>query len=261
VRWTGCFQPQYSETYTLTTLADDGVRLWVNGQLLISAWKTNTTTQTNSASITLKAQQLYNIQMDYFQSTGHAVAQLLWSSPSTAQAVIPQTQLYPYTNPPPAVVLVAPTNGSTYAAAATVSFSAEADALYNPLSYVSFYTNGVFLGAVSNAPYSLTVAGLAAGSYILTASATDGSGLSSTSAPVTFTIVPLYSLFAAGFLANGSFQMQYWAPAGQTYILQTSADLLNWTPLSTNVPTSTPFTWIDAGATNTPVRFYRVVLP
>ena len=40
--------------------------------------------------------------------------------------------------------------------------SAMADALYNPLSYVSFYANGGFLGTVSNAPYALTVTGLAA---------------------------------------------------------------------------------------------------
>jgi hypothetical protein len=188
VRWTGCVQPQYGESYTFTTLAENGVELWVNGQLLISDWTASAGIQTNSAAITLKAQQLYNIQMNYFQSTGNAVAQLLWSSPSTVQALIPQTQLYPYTNPPPAVVLAAPTNGSTYTAAATVSFSAEADALYNPLSYVNFYTNGVLLDTVSNVPYAITTTGLAAGSYTVTATATDGSGLSSTSAPVAFTV-------------------------------------------------------------------------
>jgi subtilisin family serine protease len=37
-RWTGQVQPQYSETYTFYTLADDGVRVWVNGQLLIDRW-------------------------------------------------------------------------------------------------------------------------------------------------------------------------------------------------------------------------------
>jgi mono/diheme cytochrome c family protein len=187
--WQGCVQPQYSESYTFTTLANDGVELWVNGQLLISDWMTNATTQSNSASITLNSQQLYNIQMDYFQSASNAVAQLLWSSPSTAQAVIPQTQLYPYTNPPPSVVLSGPTNGSTYTAAATVSFGAEADAPYNPLSYVSFYTNGDLLGTVSNAPYTFTVTGLAAGNYTVTATAADGSGLTSTSAPASFTVV------------------------------------------------------------------------
>jgi hypothetical protein len=188
VRWTGVIQPQYGETYTLTTIADDGVRLWVNGQLLISAWKTNTTTQTNSAIIALKAQQLYNIQLDYFQSTGNSIAQLLWSSPSTPQALIPQTQLYPYTNPPPAVFLSAPTNGSIFTDAASVSFAAAADAQNNPLSYVSFFTNGVFVGTVSNTPYSLTATGVPSGSYTLTASATDGSGLSTTSAPVSITV-------------------------------------------------------------------------
>jgi hypothetical protein len=196
-RWTGCVQPQYAEIYTFTTVANDGVRLWVNGQLLINAWTTNSSTTTNSASISLVDQQLYNIRMDYFQSTGNAGAQLFWSSPSTAQAIIPQTQLYPYTNPPPAVVLTTPANGSAFTAAASVSLTADADAAYNPLSFVSFYTNGVLFGAVSNVPYALTATGWAAGNYILTATATDGSGLTGTSFPVNITV------FAGSGLAYG----------------------------------------------------------
>ncbi|MGD0412911.1 MAG: chitobiase/beta-hexosaminidase C-terminal domain-containing protein [Verrucomicrobiota bacterium] len=188
VRWTGAVQAQYNESYTFAAIADGGVRLWVNGQLLVDDWTAQAAPATNSGAIALRSQQLYNIQMDYFQNTGSAAAQLLWSSPSTAQAVIPQTQLYPYTNPPPAVVLTAPAGGSTYTAAATVSLSAEADAPYNPLSFVTFYANGVFLGAVSNAPYSLTATGLPAGSYTLAATATDGSGLAGASAPAAITI-------------------------------------------------------------------------
>ncbi len=202
-RWIGSVQPEYDETYMLTAIADDGARLWVNGQLLISAWTTNTTTQTNSASIALNAGQLYNIQLDYFQSAGNAVAQLFWSSPSTTEAVIPQTQLYSHTNPPPAVVLSAPTNGATFTAAASVSFIAEADALYNTLSYVSFYTNGVFLATVSNAPYSFTATGLTAGDYILTATATDAAGLSGASAPVSI-IVAAASGLPYGLATNGA---------------------------------------------------------
>ena len=38
VRWTGSVQPQFNETYTFYTTTDDGVRLWVNGQLLIDEW-------------------------------------------------------------------------------------------------------------------------------------------------------------------------------------------------------------------------------
>ena len=36
-------QPQYSETYTFYSLADDGVRVWVNGQLLIDRWSNQPT--------------------------------------------------------------------------------------------------------------------------------------------------------------------------------------------------------------------------
>ncbi len=38
VRWTGCVQPQLDGTYTFSTTADDGVLLWVNGQLLANGW-------------------------------------------------------------------------------------------------------------------------------------------------------------------------------------------------------------------------------
>ena len=37
-RWTGEIEPRYSETYKLSTISDDGVRLWLNGQLVIDNW-------------------------------------------------------------------------------------------------------------------------------------------------------------------------------------------------------------------------------
>jgi uncharacterized repeat protein (TIGR03806 family) len=195
VRWTGSVQAQYGETYTFKTVADDGVRLWVNGQLLVNDWNTHSSPATNSGSISLNDQQLYNLKLEYFQSTSNAMAQLLWSSPSTAQAIIPQAQLYPYTNPPPVVILSSPTNSATnFTAAASVTLVADADAAYNPVSAVSFYANGSLLGTLSNGMAGafhavLTATGLAAGSYTLTAVAVDGSGLSSTSAPVGITVV------------------------------------------------------------------------
>ena len=41
VRWTGYLKPLYSQTYTFYTTSDDGVRLWVNGELLIDNWSSH----------------------------------------------------------------------------------------------------------------------------------------------------------------------------------------------------------------------------
>jgi hypothetical protein len=128
VRWTGLVQPIFNELYTFYTTTDDGVRLWVNGQLVIDKWVAQSPT-TWSGSLTLQAGQLYSVEMDYFQAQGGALAQLSWSSPSTAQATIPQTQLYPVTTLPP----------------------------------VRFTTAGQF----NNGAFSLSLTGMAGGSYIL----------------------------------------------------------------------------------------------
>jgi uncharacterized repeat protein (TIGR03806 family) len=186
-RWSGSVQPQYDDAYELTVIAAGGVRLWINGSLLINDWTAHPSSVTNRSSITLKAQQFYNVQLDYFQNNGGTI-QLLWKRPSTELAVIPQTQLYPFTNLPPAITTVTPANDASYAASASVTFGVEAGTLHNQIAAVEFFANGKSLGTLNRsiyAPiYAVTATGLSAGSYTLTAVATDGSGLSSTSAPV-----------------------------------------------------------------------------
>lgn len=93
VRWTGQVQAKFTETYTFYTTSDDGVRLWVNNQLLINNWTDHAPTE-NSATIALVANQRYEIRMEYFENGGGAVARLSWSSPSQAKQVIPQACLY-----------------------------------------------------------------------------------------------------------------------------------------------------------------------
>lgn len=107
VRWTGQVQGQFSETHTFYTVSDDGVRLWVNGQLLINNWTNHSATE-NSGSISLTAGQKVDLKMEFFENGGDAVAKLLWSSPSVAKQTIPQSQLYPsgVVAPPPPSSLV-----------------------------------------------------------------------------------------------------------------------------------------------------------
>lgn len=96
---------------------------------------------------------------------------------------------FTYSNPPPAVMLTGPPTNSIYTAAASVTLSADADALYDTITAVSFYANAALVGSVSNTPYAVTATGLSAGSYNLTAVALSSSGLMSTSAPVNISVV------------------------------------------------------------------------
>jgi hypothetical protein len=90
IRYSGKIKPRYSQTYTFTTITDDAVRLWINGQLLI-----NESIGTFSANIALTANQEYDIVMEYVEYFGEARAQLRWSSPSQANEVVPKSRLKP----------------------------------------------------------------------------------------------------------------------------------------------------------------------
>ncbi|MBW7474088.1 S8 family serine peptidase [Paenibacillus oenotherae] len=93
VRWTGKVAPLYTETYTFYTNTDDGVRLWVNGSLLIDHWVDQGATE-YSGTITLNAGQKYDIKMEYYDNIVGAVAQLSWSSSSQSKQIIPSSQLF-----------------------------------------------------------------------------------------------------------------------------------------------------------------------
>ena len=88
-RWTACLEAPFTETYRLVTTSDDGVRLWLDGRLIIDNWTDHGTTD-NSANVDLVAGQFYSIKMEYYENTGGAVAQLSWESDSIPRQIIPQ---------------------------------------------------------------------------------------------------------------------------------------------------------------------------
>ena len=94
VRWTGQILPQYSETTTFYTVSDDGVRLWVNGTLLIDNWTDHGSTE-DSGTIELQAGHAVDLKMEFYENGGDAVAKLLWSSPSLSKGTIPASQMSP----------------------------------------------------------------------------------------------------------------------------------------------------------------------
>jgi len=98
VRWTGQVQPLYSDNYYFYTLADDGIRLWINGSLIIDNWTNQDATEKKSNAIPLDAGKKYDIMIEYYENTGAAVAMLYWSAHNTPKQIVPRSQLYPPAN-------------------------------------------------------------------------------------------------------------------------------------------------------------------
>jgi YD repeat-containing protein len=94
VRWTGTVVPRYTESYTFHTTTDDGVRLWIDGQLVIDRWQDQAPSEEDSDPIALEAGRHYAVRLEYYERGGGALAWLKWSSASQAKEVVPQARLY-----------------------------------------------------------------------------------------------------------------------------------------------------------------------
>jgi Family of unknown function (DUF6288)/PA14 domain/Bacterial Ig-like domain (group 3)/YDG domain/Bacterial Ig domain/HEAT repeats len=84
VRWSGVLLVPETGTYTFSTLNSDGVRLYLNGVPAINQFASQDTNWNDSTPIALTEGQLVDIQMDYYENTGSAVAKLKWTGPSFA---------------------------------------------------------------------------------------------------------------------------------------------------------------------------------
>src|SRR6266516_2909622 len=88
VRWDGLVKARTSETYTFVTRNNDGVRLWVDGKLLIDSWHSSTRA-THAGSIALRGKHLYDIRLEYFDGARTAAIALFWKTPTLGQERIP----------------------------------------------------------------------------------------------------------------------------------------------------------------------------
>ena len=87
----------------------------------------------------------------------------------------------PTLNLPPAVVLGSPITGSSFLTRSIILIEAMASDVDGRVTKVEFYKNGVFIGADTSSPYTLSWSCVSSGSYSLTAKATDDLGATTTS--------------------------------------------------------------------------------
>ena len=80
VRWEGEINPTVSGDYTFATESNDGVRLWVNGELLFDDLNTRSRT-VNRGRVALEAGKPVSVRLDFWHRKGEARCRLLWAPP------------------------------------------------------------------------------------------------------------------------------------------------------------------------------------
>ena len=91
VRWTGKIIPEKSGDYKVAVTADDGARLWLNGQQVIDDWHEHPRT-TDAAMFHFEAGVAVDLRLEYYQGAGQASIDFGWApkglaSPEIEEAV------------------------------------------------------------------------------------------------------------------------------------------------------------------------------
>ncbi|MNM01055.1 Mannan endo-1,4-beta-mannosidase [compost metagenome] len=93
VLWTGRIKAPATGTYTFKLVADDGVRLWIDGKPIIKSWVLQNDI-VRTATVKLKGNTYHAIRVEYFESKGKANIKLLWKVPGGQEEVIPKKALF-----------------------------------------------------------------------------------------------------------------------------------------------------------------------
>jgi hypothetical protein len=86
-RWTGTLTAPVSGPYLLHTSSDDGVRLWLDGKLLIDHWESHGPEYDRAGPLELQAGEPHVLRVEYWQKDVAATLRLLWTTPARLKAV------------------------------------------------------------------------------------------------------------------------------------------------------------------------------
>jgi hypothetical protein len=93
VMWQGYVKADYSETYAFSINSDDGVRLWVDGNIVVDSWVDQWQGQYPNTGTIYLTSGWHTIVVEYFENAGGAAVNLHYSSPSTPNQIVPSDHL------------------------------------------------------------------------------------------------------------------------------------------------------------------------
>ena len=98
IRWTGSVTtPAVSGDYTFHLVSDDGVRLWIDGVLLIDEWHPSSGVE-YTTTLNLAALSRHRLRIEYYEAGGGALVQFFWTVPGAPKVIVPATALSPSTD-------------------------------------------------------------------------------------------------------------------------------------------------------------------
>jgi beta-glucosidase len=103
-RWTGKLVPAVSGKYQFGAIADDGVRIYLDGKLIAADWSDHAPT-TVTGEVNLEAGKTYDLKMEYYEDQVGAVAKLAWQPPA-ASSEAPEVEALKVARQADAVVMV-----------------------------------------------------------------------------------------------------------------------------------------------------------
>jgi hypothetical protein len=89
-RWTGELEVDITDAYTFSVTANNGYRLFLDGQPIIDYWDNPTTNSSYSDPIDLVGGTSHSIRMEYYEGADTATAQLSWAGTVRDEQLIPQ---------------------------------------------------------------------------------------------------------------------------------------------------------------------------
>ena len=103
--WTGFIKADNTEEYQIEALADDGIRIWINDELVVDKWKveeggTDSNVMSNkdakglSGKIKMRKNKLYPIKVEYFEDKLNASVSLSWATENQEKQIIPTDNLF-----------------------------------------------------------------------------------------------------------------------------------------------------------------------
>jgi len=105
VEWTGYIKPDHTAEYLFSAMVDDGMRLFIDNQLVLDMWEpleegtdSEAMREDREASlqgrIILEKDRFYPVRIEYYETVQNARIHLFWESPSMERQIIPKQNLF-----------------------------------------------------------------------------------------------------------------------------------------------------------------------